>query len=150
MRIPCSRGQRICDRFGVQLGLATLPGTAHADCHDAIADHVFSEALQAGVRGPIRPYSIFSSVLPPQLLRRQDRRGQRIGIVPDGDLRVQLCEARTARCRDASQRYRGTAAVRGPRMGSAERTLWDCKTAAGVGFGVEHCLDRIVKVVNMW
>ena len=37
-------------------------------------------------------------------------------------------QARTARCRDASQRYRGTAAVRGPPMGSAERTLWDCKT----------------------
>jgi len=128
MRIPCSRGQRICDAHGIQLGLATLPGTAHADCHDAIADHVFSEALQAGVRGSIRPYGIFSSVLPPQLLARQDRGGQRIGIVPDGDLRVQLREARTARCRDASQRYRGTAAVRGPPMGSAERTLWDCKT----------------------
>ena len=129
--IPCGRGRdRVCDAYGIQLGLATLAGGAHTECHDAIASHIFGETLHAGVRGSTTPFHLFSAVLPPQLLARDDpdRDGQRPGIVPDAELVLRLHEARTARCTTAHLRYRGTTVQRGPRMGTTERTLWDAKT----------------------
>ena len=39
--IACGRGARVCDAFGVQLGLATLPGGAHTSCHEECAEVIF-------------------------------------------------------------------------------------------------------------
>ena len=96
--------------------------------NDAIGDHVFRETLQAGIRGSIRPFSVFTSVLPPHRMARDDGQGQRMGIVPDADLRVQICEARTGRVADPARRYHGAATARGPRQAADTRQLWDCKT----------------------
>ena len=98
--IACSgRGPpRVCDAFGVQLGLATLNDRAHGNCHDDIFSRVIGDALHAGLRGKEEPREIFSAVIPPVTLNGTAGTRGKNGIVPDGRLHCKLRESRTARC----------------------------------------------------
>ena len=114
--IACSgRGPpRVCDAFGVQLGLATLNDRAHGNCHDDIFSRVIGDALHAGLRGKEEPREIFSAVIPPVTLNGTAGTRGKNGIVPDGRLHCKLRESRTARCTGTrgqahpSVRWRGT------------------------------------------
>ena len=133
--IPDVRAPRVCDPHGVQLGLAQLTDRAHGECHDGIAAAMFHDVLHAGVRGSTEPYHLFSGVLPPRQLERAE--GERGGgggcsIIPDAELHVRMTEARVERCRP-EQRWRGTAAQRGPMQRYATRQLFDVKTVHGGG-----------------
>ena len=83
--IACSgRGPpRVCDAFGVQLGLATLNDRAHGNCHDDIFSRVIGDALHAGLRGKEEPREIFSAVIPPVTLNGTAGTRGKNGIVPD-------------------------------------------------------------------
>ncbi|EOD23442.1 hypothetical protein EMIHUDRAFT_239610 [Emiliania huxleyi CCMP1516] len=93
--IACSgRGPpRVCDAFGVQLGLATLNDRAHGNCHDDIFSRVIGDALHAGLRGKEEPREIFSAVIPPVTLNGTAGTRGKNGIVPDGRLRCKLRDA---------------------------------------------------------
>ena len=129
--IACSgRGPpRVCDAFGVQLGLATLNDRAHGNCHDDIFSRVIGDALHAGLRGKEEPREIFSAVIPPVTLNGTAGTRGKNGIVPDGRLHCKLRESRTARCTGTrgqahpSVRWRGTTVQRGPEQPQAEHLL---------------------------
>ena len=129
--IACSgRGPpRVCDAFGVQLGLATLNDRAHGNCHDDIFSRVIGDALHAGLRGKEEPREIFSAVIPPVTLNGTAGTRGKNGIVPDGRLHCKLRESRTARCTGTrgqahpSVRWRGTTVQRGPEQPPAEHLL---------------------------
>ena len=62
--IPCSVvGGRRCDVYGVQLGLATLPGGAHTECHDAFGDELWAICREAGIHVTEVPRHVFNTVL---------------------------------------------------------------------------------------
>ena len=77
--IACGRVRRVCDAFGVQLGLATLPGSEHTTCHDACATLIFD---LMGVAATVvrEPRRMFSSVIPPAVLLGP---GRPPAVVPD-------------------------------------------------------------------
>jgi len=91
--VPCSntagRG-RVCDAYGVQLGLATLPGGAHTACHDAAAHLLWDVLREAGVTVDDEPRSVFANVLPLAVLNGTAASGRRPGVVPDGLAAVPL------------------------------------------------------------
>ena len=62
--IPSKPASRVCDAYGLQLGLACLPDRAHLEMHDGIAGHMFETVLQAGITGTVEPANISSHVLP--------------------------------------------------------------------------------------
>ena len=77
--IPCSRGRRQCDPYGVQLGLACLPGDGwRRDWHDPALRVIRGHAERAGVPVLQEPRSLFAAVLDHDTLGRQ-----RLAIVPD-------------------------------------------------------------------
>ena len=63
---------RVCDPYGVELGLAQLQDRAHGECHDGIAAAVLHDVLHAGVRGSAEPYHLFAGVLPPRRLEQPE------------------------------------------------------------------------------
>ena len=84
-------------------------------------------------RAPRGTYHLFAQVLPPrQLVRAEDGRGGGEGcsVIPDAEMHVRMTEARVERCRP-EQRWRGTAAQRGPMQRYAARQLFDTKTIHG-------------------
>ncbi|EOD36852.1 hypothetical protein EMIHUDRAFT_449121, partial [Emiliania huxleyi CCMP1516] len=105
--IACSgRGPpRVCDAFGVQLGLATLNDRAHGNCHDDIFSRVIGDALHAGLRGKEEPREIFSAVIPPVTLNGTAGTRGKNGIA------------------HPSVRWRGTTVQRGPEQPPAEHLL---------------------------
>ena len=91
--IECSRGRRVCDPHGVQLGLATLPGGDHMICHDACAEAILEIMADATSVVP-EPRRLFASVMPPRRLLAPGRPPE---VVPDA-------RATLALPRDVTQR----------------------------------------------
>ena len=56
-------GRRICDSFGRQLCLATLPGDGFRVRHDALVDTVARDVMRAGIQGCTEPRRLFMHVL---------------------------------------------------------------------------------------
>ena len=82
--IPCRHGtrgrDRISDRFGVQLGLAMLPGGDWDSCHDAFERVVLADVRSAGIDMVSQPTQIFAGVVPPAAAQGP---GRPTSIVPD-------------------------------------------------------------------
>ena len=85
---------RVCDVWGFELGLASLPGGGDTVCHDEIAGVIFQMALAAGFQGSVEPRHLFHGVMPAHTLYRQ---GAPPSVVPDAYMRVALREAGRAR-----------------------------------------------------
>ena len=86
--IACGRATRVCDAFGVQLGLAMLPGGGHTACHEECAELIFG--VMGGGRGDggaREPRHLFTSVLPPTMLMGP---GRPLGVVPDARASLSL------------------------------------------------------------
>ena len=86
----CSSTRRPCDAYGVQLGLATLPGGAHTACHDGCAHLLWDVLREAGVTVDEEPRYVFRRVLPLPVLNGTTASGRRPGVVPDGLAAVPL------------------------------------------------------------
>ena len=121
--IPCGRrgGDRVCDPHGFQIGLATLPGTDHTDCHDAIGRELFDICTESHLRIELQPKSLFTTLIPIAVLLAP---GRPPSIVPDASIDVALPPVVTTRGR----RRRG-------RVGAHRRHLFDIKTIHG---GTNH------------
>ena len=121
--IACGRGRpRVCDAFGVQLGLATLPGTEHTDCHDACATLIF-DLMRMATSVVREPRRMFSSVIPPAMLLGP---GRPPGVVPDARAVLSLPSAVVA--------ARGVADGARRRSPTISREwVFDVKTAHGGG-----------------
>ena len=68
--IPCgdahARGAvRYCDAYGVQLGLATLPGTGNTECHDDVGRELFDILMEARLHVELQPAYIFNTLFLP-------------------------------------------------------------------------------------
>ncbi len=98
--IPCGWAARagqppcVCDAHGYRLGLASLPGTDHTECHDACGGELFQICAEAGLRTELQPRHIFHSLIPPAVLMAP---GRPPSIVPDAAIDVSLPAAATAR-----------------------------------------------------
>ena len=116
--IPCGGqgGSRVCDLWGRQLGLATLPGGGMTDCHDECGNALFELMLEAGYRFELEPRSVFTSLIPPATLLHA-RTPPR--IVPDAMGAAAMPAAATAR-----NARRGNALA-------SRVLLWDVKTIHG-------------------
>ena len=121
--VPCGRGSRVCDEWGFQLGLATLPGGGQTACHDECGGALFDLLDEAGFRvdrgsDGRGPRHLFTTLIPPAELLQS---GQPPAIVPDACFAAALPAAATARN-----------AVRGQPL--PERVLlFDVKTLYGGG-----------------
>jgi len=98
--IPCSQpahqpNGRVCDAWGHQVGLATLPVADFTPCHDAIGGHIFDMVSQVA-RVDREPMHLFNPVVPADMLQR-DQYGGRPGIVPDATTHLSMFPAETAR-----------------------------------------------------
>ena len=82
----CALVTRVCDAFGVQLGLAMLPGSGHTACHEECAELIFGVM---GVAATVvrEPRHLFTSVLPPTMLMGP---GRPLGVVPDARASLSL------------------------------------------------------------
>jgi hypothetical protein len=87
---------RTCDPFGIQLGLATLPGTSHTDCHDDCGRELFDLVREARFSIQLQPRYIVHGLIPPAILLRP---GRPPSIVPDASITVSLPAVVTARRR---------------------------------------------------
>ena len=129
--IPDTLHARVCDRRGVQLGLACLPGRAHGECHDSCSEPMWRDVQAAGITVETQPSSLFAQVLPPaQMYQRptdDEQRPRRIGCIPDAHIRLRMHEARTERLPRGQRGVRRTTVRRGQLM-SERGTLWDAKT----------------------
>ncbi len=88
--IPCGRrgGQpRTCDAYGFEIGLATLPGTSHTDCHDAASWELFDLLREASLPIELQPRHVFTTLIPPAVLLAP---GRPPSIVPDAAIEVSL------------------------------------------------------------
>ena len=123
--IPCShasrQGQgRVCDAFGFQLGLATLPGGSNEECHDVAGRELFEIIQEARLSIELQPRHFFHTLIP---VARLLQPGRHPSIVPDASMRVALADVVTQR----------PPAQRGP-VQPARRLLFDVKTIhAGSG-----------------
>ena len=118
--IPCGRVRRVCDVYGFQIGLATLPGVDDTICHDACSRELFDIITEARLRIELQPRTIFSTVIPTAVLIASRTPP---AIVPDAAIDVALPAVVTAR---------------GQRRGSRlllRRLLFDVKT---IHAGTEH------------
>ena len=77
--IACGRVARVCDAFGVQLGLATLPGGGPTACHEECADLIF-DVLGSAATVMREPRQLFTACIPPSMLLGP---GRPLGVVPD-------------------------------------------------------------------
>ena len=67
--IPCgSQRHTMCDAYGHEVGLASLPGAPFTDCHDAIAHELWRILMEAGVRVDVEPRGIFTTLIPTPVL----------------------------------------------------------------------------------
>ena len=122
--IPCgSRRHMICDAYGHEVGLASLPGAPFTDCHDAIAHELWRILMEAGVHVDVEPRGIFTTLIPTPVLLQP---GPAPGAVPDAAIDVALAAPATAR--------NATAGSRQP----MQRWLFDVKTIFG-GNGIYQC-----------
>jgi len=122
--IPCgSRRHTMCDAYGHEVGLASLPGAPFTDCHDAIAHELWRILMEAGVRVDVEPRGIFTTLIPTPVLLQP---GPAPGAVPDAAIDVALAAPATAR--------NATAGARLP----MQRWLFDVKTIFG-GNGIYQC-----------
>ena len=128
--IPCGqiRGGRVCDPYGVALGLATLPGGDQTDLHDALGAELFDIMHEAGYRAELEPRRLFTSLIPIAVLMAP---GAPPGVVPDAVMDVALPPVgptdRLGGRRHCS--YRDTRAPALPRR----RLLFDVKTIMAGG-----------------
>ena len=100
--IPCGRGaQRVCDAYGLELGLATLPGSSDTICHDNCGNELFDICRAAGMDVRLEPRIIFADLLPRQRLTS----GRAPGIIPDALMTAALPPA-TNRGQDPHRRRR--------------------------------------------
>ena len=100
--IPCgSRRHMICDAYGHEVGLASLPGAPFTDCHDAIAHELWRILMEAGVRVDVEPRGIFTTLIPTPVLLQP---GPAPGAVPDAAIDVALAAPATARNATAGSR----------------------------------------------
>ena len=79
--VPCSvtgGARRLCDAYGLELGLATLPGTTHTKCHDACLREVVRILRESGIEVMLEPRTIFNNLIPTWVL---DCRGHKPAIV---------------------------------------------------------------------
>eukprot|EP00966_Prymnesium_polylepis_P216745 5017558-Prymnesium_polylepis.1 len=81
---------RVCDAYGIQLALATLPGRSFDDHHDDILGTIYRDLrrmveIYCGVDGQDEPRHLFAGVLPVHAIRQVGAR--RLGIIPD----MRLC-----------------------------------------------------------
>ena len=93
LHIPCSRTNgagRVCDAFGLELGLATLPGDGQTACHDACGAELFDILEESGVRVDRVPRHIFSTLIPVGTLLGTTQYGRPPSIIPDGAISVSL------------------------------------------------------------
>ena len=93
LHIPCSRTRgvgRVCDAFGMELGLATLPGDGQTACHDACGAELFDILEEAGVRVDRVPRHIFATLIPVRTLLGTTQYGRPPSIIPDGAISVSL------------------------------------------------------------
>ena len=122
--IPCgSRRHTMCDAYGHEVGLASLPGAPFTDCHDAIAHELWRILMEAGVRVAVEPRGIFTTLIPTPVLLQP---GPAPGAVPDAAIDVALAAPATAR--------NATAGAQLP----MQRWLFDVKTIFG-GNGIYQC-----------
>ena len=120
--IACGRGARVCDAFGVQLGLATLPGGAHTSCHEECAEVIFGVM---GIASTVvrEPRHLFSSVVPPVILMGP---GRPLGVVPDARASLSLPRDVVSARRPAGPEPRRSPAVH-------REWVFDVKTIHGGG-----------------
>ena len=83
--IPCGhssrQGQgRVCDAYGFQLGLATLPGDSNTECHDAAGRELFDIIQEARLPIELQPRHYFDTLIPVAVLLNP---GRNPSIVPD-------------------------------------------------------------------
>ena len=62
------RGGRVCDPYGVALGLATLPGGDQTDVHDTLGAELLDIMHEAGYRAELEPRGLFTSLIPVAVL----------------------------------------------------------------------------------
>lgn len=105
--IPDSIRPRICDAYGIQLGLAMLPGGGFTDQHDTILDRILKTATEMSLATDREPRAMFASVIPAAVLAPSG--DKRLGIIPDFDARGIPGQVRGA-------------------VGSAARRFFDVKT----------------------
>jgi len=88
--IPCGRvSGRVCDAYGHQLGMATLPGNDNLECHDACGRELFELLREAKFALQLQPRYIFHSLIPlPHLLSVVG--GRPPAIIPDAAIDVAL------------------------------------------------------------
>ena len=90
LHVPCSQTAapgRVCDAYGLELGLAVLPGNTHTECHDACGSELFEICTSGGLRVDLGPRHIFSTLIHPSVLLRSRRPP---AIVPDAAMFVSL------------------------------------------------------------
>ena len=91
LHIPCSKtagAGRLCDAYGLELGLATLPGGTHTACHDACGGELFRILAESGIQVDLQPSHIFSTAMPAWLLVRNF--GRPPAIIPDAAIPIDL------------------------------------------------------------
>ena len=97
--IPCShasrQGQgRVCDAYGFQLGLATLPGGSNEECHEVAGRELFEIIQEARLSIELQPRHFFHTLIP---VARLLQPGRHPSIVPDASMRVALADVVTQR-----------------------------------------------------
>ena len=112
----------MCDAFGVQLGLATLPGRGHTDCHEECAEVVFG-VMGAAAMVVREPRHLFASVVPPVMLLGP---GRPLGVVPDARASLPLPRDVVGARRPSGQEPRRSPAVH-------REWVFDVKTIHGGG-----------------
>ena len=55
---------RICDAYGFQLGLATLPGNSNDECHEAAGSELFDIIMEARLPIELQPSHYFTAFVP--------------------------------------------------------------------------------------
>ena len=93
LHIPCSNTRppgRVCDEYGLELGLATLPGGGQTACHDACGAELFDMVEEAGIRVDRVPRHIFATLIPVGQLLGTTRYGRPPAIIPDAAISLSL------------------------------------------------------------
>ena len=128
--IPCGAiaGGRVCDPYGVALGLATLPGGDQTDLHDTLGAELLDIMHEAGYRAELEPRGLFTSLIPVAVLMAD---GAPPGVVPDAAMDVALPPVgSTARVRGRRHCSYGDAR---PAALPRRRLLFDVKTIMAGG-----------------
>ena len=115
---------RVCDAYGLQLGLATLPGTSGSECHDAAGRELFEIIQEARLPIELQPRHYFDTLIPVAVLLNP---GRNPSIVPDACMQASLPDIPT----QVNQRRRA--------LQPRRRLLFDVKT---IHAGTAHYYSR--------